>query len=108
MGPMLAKRYLLTGDPVDASTALRLGIAAEVVADAHLDEVAMAFARRLAEGAPLAIRYTKQAVNAHLKDAALRALDVATALEIVTFKSDDHAEALAAIREKRPPRFEGQ
>jgi enoyl-CoA hydratase len=108
VGPMLAKRYLLTGDPVDAATALRLGIVAEVVPDDELDAVATAFARRLAEGAPLAIRYTKQAVNAHLKDAALRALDVATALELVTFRSEDHQEALAAIREKRPPEFEGR
>jgi enoyl-CoA hydratase len=108
VGPMLAKRYLLTGDPVDAPTALRLGLAAEVVPDDRLDEVATALARRLADGAPLAIRYTKQAVNAHLKDAVLKALDVATALETVTFRSDDHAEALAAIREKRVPRFEGR
>jgi enoyl-CoA hydratase len=107
VGPMLAKRYLLTGDAVDAETALRLGLAAEVVPDDELDDAAMAWARRLAEGAPLAVRYTKLAVNAHLKDAALRALDVATALELVTFRSADHAEALAAIREKRPPRFEG-
>lgn len=108
MGPMLAKRYLLTGDPVDAATALRLGIVAEVVPDERLDDVAFAFANRLADGAPLAIRYTKQAVNAHLKDAALRALDVATALEIMTFRSADHAEALAALREKRPPEFRGR
>ncbi len=108
VGPMLAKRYLLTGDPVDAATALRLGLAAEVVPDDRLDEVATGFARRLADAAPLAVRYTKQAVNAHLKDAALRALDVATALELVTFRSADHAEALAALREKRPPRFEGR
>ncbi len=30
------------------------------------------------------------------------------ALELVTLKSDDHKEALAAIREKRPPKFQGR
>ena len=40
-----------------------------------------------------------------LKDAANAAFDVATALEIVTFQSDDHREALAALRERREPAF---
>ena len=31
-----------------------------------------------------------------------------TALELLTFKSDDHREALAALREKRAPKFSGQ
>lgn len=108
VGPMLAKRYLLTGDPVDAATAERLGLAAAVVADDELDGVATGFARRLAAGAPLAIRYTKQAVNAHLKAALAQSFEVANALEIATFRSHDHAEALAAIRERRPPTFEGR
>jgi hypothetical protein len=36
------------------------------------------------------------------------AFDTSTALEIVTFRSDDHREALAAIREKREPKFRGR
>jgi enoyl-CoA hydratase len=108
LGPMLAKRFLLTGDPVDAATAERLGLAAAVVPDDDLDGAATAFARRLADGAPLAIRYTKQAVNALVKDAMASAFEVANALEIATFASADHAEALAAWREHRPPTFRGK
>jgi hypothetical protein len=33
---------------------------------------------------------------------------VSTALELVTFRSDDHREALDALIEKRPPRFKGR
>ncbi len=69
---------------------------------------ALAFARRLADGAPLALRYTKQAINAGIKAAALQSFDVSTALEIATLRSDDHREALAAIREKRKPDFKGR
>lgn len=108
LGPALAKRYLLTGDAVDAPTAERLGLVARVVPAAALDAEAMRFAERLAAGAPLAIQYTKQAVNKLVKDALNTAFDVSTALEIVTFKSDDHREALAALREKRPPAFRGR
>ena len=108
VGPMLAKRYLLTGDAVAAADAVRLGLAAEVVPDAELDERASAFAHRLAAGAPLAVQYTKLAVNSLVKTALTQSFDVATALELVTFRSDDHAEALAALQERRPPRFEGR
>lgn len=108
VGPMVAKRYLLTGDPVAADDALRMGLITEVVPDADVDERAMAFARRLAAGAPLAVQYTKLAVNKLVKTALNEAFDVATALELVTFQSADHQEALAAIRERREPRFEGR
>jgi enoyl-CoA hydratase len=79
-----------------------------VVPAATLAEEAMAFAARLAAGAPLAVRYTKLAVNKLVKDALNVAFDTSTALELVTFQSDDHKEALAAIREKRPPQFKGR
>jgi enoyl-CoA hydratase len=85
-----------------------MGLVNRVVADDRLDEDAMAFAKRLAAGAPLAVRYTKMAVNKLVKDALNTAFDTSTALEIVTFQSEDHREALAAIREKRPPEFKGR
>ena len=47
-------------------------------------------------------------VNKLVKDALNTAFDYSTALEMVTFESDDHQEALAAIREKRPPDFKGR
>ena len=107
LGPALAKRYLLTGDPLDAATALRLGLVTDVVPSEELMAYAMALTQRLADGAPLAIQYTKAAVNKLVKDALNTAFDHATSSELVTFLSDDHREALAAIAEKRPPRFSG-
>lgn len=108
VGPARAKQYLLTGDPLTATEAERLGLVNTVVPDGELDSTAFAFAQRLAAGAPLAVRYTKLAVNKLVKDALNTTFDAATALELVTFKSDDHAEALAAIREKRTPEFKGR
>jgi len=108
VGPMLAKRYLMTGDPVSADEAFRMGLITEVAPDDEVEERALAFARRLAAGAPLAVQYTKLAVNKLVKTALNEAFDVATALELVTFQSEDHQEALAAINEKRAPRFNGR
>jgi enoyl-CoA hydratase len=108
LGPARAKEFLLTGDAVSSEDALRMGLVNRVVPGEELDAAAMAFANRLAAGAPLAIQYTKQAVNKLVKDALNTAFDTSTALEIVTLQSEDHAEALAAIREKRKPHFRGR
>lgn len=47
-------------------------------------------------------------MNKLMKDALNVAFDTSTALEFLTFHSEDHREALAAMREKRPPRFRGR
>lgn len=108
VGPARAKEYLLTGDAVPAVEAERMGLVNHVVPDSELQAAALGFATRLAQGAPLAVQYTKQAVNKVIKNALNTAFDASTALEIVTFQSDDHREALAAIREKREPEFQGR
>lgn len=108
LGPMLAKRYLLTGDAVAADDALRMGLVTEVVDDGEATAVALGFAHRIAAGAPLAVQYTKQAVNQWVKQVMTASFDLATALEMVTFRSADHAEALEAMSERRPPHFEGR
>jgi enoyl-CoA hydratase len=107
IGPARAKEFLLTGDLVDADEAERIGLVNHVSEPGSLMDDAMAMARKLASGAPLAIRYTKLAVNKLVKDALNANFDAATALELFTFKTEDHAEALAAIREKRDPHFQG-
>ena len=73
-----------------------------------LGDVAQVVDGRLAAGAPLAVKYTKMAVNKLVKDALNIAFDTSTALEMVTFKSDDHREALAAAADKREPEFKGR
>ncbi len=108
LGPARAKEYLLTGDPLTAAEAERIGLVNHVVPAAELDAQAMAFAARLAAGAPLAVRYTKLVVNKLVKEALNVAFDTSTALELLTFHSEDHREALAALREKRPPMFKGR
>lgn len=108
VGPARAKQYLMTGDAVAADEAERIGLVNRVVPAAALQDEALAFAQRLAAGAPLAVQYTKQAVNKLVKDALNVAFDASTALEIVTFQSEDHREALAALREKRKPEFKGK
>jgi enoyl-CoA hydratase len=108
LGPLAAKRHLLLGEPLTAGEALRLGVAAEVCAPEAVRERALAWAARLAAQPPLAVKGTKLAVNAQLKQALLTSFDLSTALEIPCFLSHDHAEAIDALREQRTPSFEGR
>jgi enoyl-CoA hydratase len=108
VGPARAKQYLLTGDALTAAEAERIGLVNRVVPARNLEAEALAFATRLAAGAPLAVRYTKLAVNKLVKDALNVAFDASIAFELMTFMSRDHVEAIDAIREKRSPRFEGR
>jgi enoyl-CoA hydratase len=107
VGPAVAKRYLLTGDSMPAEEAARLGLINRAVAGEALQDEALAFAQRLAQGAPLAVRYTKLAINQLVKQAMTTAFDYSTALEVLTFTSADHREALRALSEKQQPRFSG-
>ena len=107
LGPLAAKRHLLLGDPLGAADALRLGVAAEVCRAEDVHAASLRWAHRLGDGAPIAVRGTKAAVNAQLKRALLDSFDVSTALEIPCFLSSDHAEALAAMQDKRTPKFTG-
>lgn len=108
LGPLAAKRHLMTGDPLSALDAQRLGIAAEICDRAEVAARALAWAERLAAGAPLAVQGTKMAVNQQIKRALIDSFDLSTALEIPCLLSEDHIEAVAAYIDKRPPRFHGR
>ena len=107
VGPAVAKRYLLTGDALTAADAERLGLITHAVPAGELQDEALAFARRLAQGAPLAVRYTKLAVNQLVKQSLTTAFDYSTALEVLTFASADHREALRAMSSKQRAEFAG-
>lgn len=108
LGPALAKEYLLTGAPVTAEDAARLGLVNRVVPADRLQDTALDLARAIAANPPLAVRYTKAAVNKGIRERMETLFDYAAALELSTFLSEDHAEALAAIDEGRPPKFHGR
>src|SRR5262249_45818399 len=97
IGPARAKQYLMTGDALTGADAERLGLVNSVVPAGELQAQALAFAERLAAGAPLAVRYTKLAVNQLLKQAMATAFDYSTAMEVLTFASEDHRAALRAL-----------
>jgi enoyl-CoA hydratase len=99
-----AKYHLLLCEPVDGVEAERLGLVSLCVPEDELEERALAIAQRLAAGSQQAIRHTKLALNNWLR-AAGPAFDASLALEFLDMTGPDVHEGVAAVRERRPPRF---
>ena len=99
-----AKYLLLLCEPVSGEEAERIGLVSLCVEDAELHDKALAVARRLANGSPSAIRWTKYALNNWLRLAGPN-FDTSLALEFLGFKGPDVREGLASLREKRRPQF---
>jgi len=107
IGTARALEMLLTGDPVDAEEAERIGLVNRVFDDENLMSEVYAFARKLADGPQLAIRLTKRAVYQGLRMDLLSSLDMVSSHIGVMSTTNDHREAVAAFVEKRSPQFTG-
>ena len=83
----------MTGDSVDAATADRIGLVNYVVPADDLLEAATAFARRLAEGPGLAIRWTKMSINRIIWQNLNLVLEMGLATEAMSVWTKDHKEA---------------
>ncbi len=105
-GMAKAKYHLLTCEPLSGEEAERIGLVSLCVDDDDLLDTAYDVARRLAAGSQSAIRWTKYALNNWLRSAG-PAFDTSLALEFLGFAGPDVREGVAALREKRPPRFTG-
>lgn len=103
-----AKEYLMTGDPILATDAARIGLINHALPAEELDAAVAAFAQRLARGAVKSISWTKQTINIGLKQIATAVMDASVAYEALSNITQDHREAVAALREKRKPVFTGK
>lgn len=104
----IAMEMVMTGDPMDAETALRWGLVNKVVAPEKLMETAFEYAQRIGRNAPLAVQAAKElAIRA-------RDVDLHTGLRMelvmnrVLWATEDLKEGAAAFAEKREPRFQGR
>ena len=108
VGPSNAALMLLTGDPVDAGTALRWGLVTEVVAPGDLHPRALDLARTIASRAPIAAETAKLNLRAAFEMPLGRAIDYERHLQTICFATQDAAEGRAAFAERREPQFQGR
>lgn len=108
VGASKAAELLFTGDVIDAHEAERIGLLSRVVAHDVLMDEAQSLAGRIAENAPLALRYMKEGlrISAGQDYQALGGWVSGTLGRL--FQTDDHAEGVASFLEKRPPQFKGR
>jgi len=108
IGHVRAHEIVMTGDLIDAKTALELRLVNAVVAPGELMPAARALAEKLASKSALALRQAKAALRAAAtieEDAGLRFEQEAFG---VAFASADRAEGTKAFLEKRPPKWQGK
>lgn len=107
VGSAVAAKLLFTGEPIDASEALRVGLVSDVFPDQTLVERAMDLAGRIAANAPLSLLAIKQALRSagRVDEGGLRLERTLWALLATTA---DRAEGRMAFKERRPPEFQGR
>lgn len=108
IGPGAAARLILTGDPIDAAEALRIGLMDEVVAPDELMPRARELARAIARRSPHALAAAKQALRTAAATPIDAGLRVEASLFQLCFSSMDGAEGMEAHLEKRPATFVGR
>lgn len=103
-----ATELLLLGDKLDAETAVRIGLASEVVEDDELRARADALARRLADGPALAYATTKSLIAKEQDMDLAGAIELEAVTQALLMTSHDHHEFLDAWREGRRPDWKGR
>lgn len=109
VGLSVASEFLLTGHFLEAERAKAIGLVSDIAPADQLLAKGLEFAARMLRVSPMGLRMTKQALNM-LIDAP--SLDTALMMEdrqqVILLETHDHAEAVAAFRERRDPIYSDQ
>jgi len=103
-----ATDMILTGDPVSADEALRIGLVTRVWSDAEFADQWRAYARGLAQGATEAYALSKEGLNAAWDRDFASFLELESSLQDRAGRTSDYAEGVRAFTSKTPAKFEGR
>ena len=108
VGPSKALELMLHGETFGADEALRIGLVTQVVPASELMAAALAFGRRISRHPPQVVRLTKRLLREGQRVDLRTSLEMSSAFQALAHYTEDHAEAIDAFIEKRPPVFKGR
>jgi enoyl-CoA hydratase/carnithine racemase len=108
IGYSRAAEMAFTGDPWNAQAALEAGLVSKVFPPAELLPEAFALANRIAVNPPQVVRWTKRLLRESLQARLDTILEMSANYQALAHHTADHTEALAAMLDKRPAKFEGK
>lgn len=108
IGPARTAELAFTGDTIDAPAALTLGLVSRVLPAERLMPETLALAERIAQNPPQALRWTKRLLRESQDASLATVLNLAAAHQAIAHHTADHAEAVAALFEKRRGNYSGR
>jgi 2-(1,2-epoxy-1,2-dihydrophenyl)acetyl-CoA isomerase len=99
---------VLSGEPIDAATALRMGLVSRVAPAAELAAATREFAQRFVLSAPRSVQVAKRTLYRGLEMSLEASLDFIRPQIAGLRQTEDHKEGLRALKERRLPRFQGR
>src|ERR1700752_5271994 len=108
VGKGRALQLILSGDMITVQEAYRIGLVNEVVPAANLIARAEAILTQIFANAPIAVRYSLEAVNRGLETSQAEGLRLRGSYFGLCAATEDKHEGTSAFLEKRAPRFQGR
>jgi len=108
VGRKQAMEMLLTGEMIDAATAVQFGLVNRAVPLAELDAAVGSLAAKVAEKSPLVLKIGKEAFYRQAEMRLADAYAYASDVMVQNMLAHDAAEGIAAFLEKRPPEWQGR
>ena len=99
---------LLTGEAIDAATALSWGLVNRVVPESRLDAEIRRFTEIILSRSPAAIRFGKQSFYSQIGRPLGAAYDIASEVMACNMLLEDAAEGIDAFLQKRPASWRGK
>lgn len=108
VGLAKASEMILTGEVIDSNEALQFGLISRITTQDQLLEKANSIASKVTDNPARTLRLSKRLLREGQQGRLSDALELSAAFQALAHETSDHAEAVDAFLEKRPPVFTGK